>query len=441
MRRHLPLTGIVLLAAFLRLGGLGTRSLWLDEAATWDTVNGSFGHMLRGLVNHEATPPLSYVYEWLGVKAFGTSEFALRLPSALVGIALVPVVYVAGRDLAGRRAGLIAALLAACNPFLVWHSQDARSYSLLVLFVAGTIAALAGERLWWWAAMAIGALLSHYFALFVLVPEAAWLLRSRGRAAWAPVAVAAAPLIPLAVLALSQPNEGASWIAGSSIINRIVQVPAGYIVGYQLALAAGVVAGLLVAIPAGLALLRALRDRAGRAMIALGLAGIALPILGALVGHDYLIPRSVIGSLAPLLLATAIGFDRLRWGVPAAAAVCVVWIAITVATAGDPKFRREDWRAATAAVRGADAVLVVPRSGVRPLRYYRPGTRQVDSARVSSVAVLRMGQSSGFGCRIPKASALPTGAATEASGRCWRVDVHRWPAPRVVVAGDDSLVR
>jgi hypothetical protein len=86
-------------------------------------------------------------------------------------------------------------------------------------------------------------------------------------------------------------------------------------------------------------------------------------------------------------------------------------------------------------------VLVVPRSGVRPLRYYRPGTRQVDSARVASVAVLRMGQSSGFGCRIPTASSLPAGATTEQSGRCWKVDVHRWPAPRVIVAGDDSLVR
>ena len=205
--------------------------------------------MLRGLVNHEATPPLSYVYEWLGVKAFGTSEFALRLPSALVGIALVPVVYVAGRDLAGRRAGLIAALLAACNPFLVWHSQDARSYSLLVLFVAGTIAALAGERLWWWAAMAIGALLSHYFALFVLVPEAAWLLRSRGRAAWAPVAVAAAPLIPLAVLALSQPNEGASWIAGSSIINRSSRCRRATSSATSWRSRPGSCAGLLVAIP------------------------------------------------------------------------------------------------------------------------------------------------------------------------------------------------
>jgi predicted membrane-bound mannosyltransferase len=33
MRRHLPLTGIILLAALLRLGGLGSRSLWLDEGA------------------------------------------------------------------------------------------------------------------------------------------------------------------------------------------------------------------------------------------------------------------------------------------------------------------------------------------------------------------------------------------------------------------------
>jgi 4-amino-4-deoxy-L-arabinose transferase-like glycosyltransferase len=441
MRRHLPLTGIVLLAGILRLGGLGTRSLWLDEGATWDTVNGSFGHMLRGLVDHEATPPLSYVLDWLGVQAFGTSEFALRLPAALAGIALVPVVYVAGRDLAGRRAGLIAALLAACNPFLVWHAQDARSYSLLVLFVAGTIAALARGRLWWWAAMAIGALLSHYFALFVLIPEGVWLLRSRGRAAWGPIAVAAAPLVPLAVLALSQPNEGASWIAASSIFNRILQVPAGYLVGYQLALAAGVVAGLLVAVPVGLALLRALRDRAGRALVVLALIGIALPILGAAVGHDYLIPRSVIGSLAPLLLAAAIGFDRLRWGVPAAAVVCVVWIAITVATAGDPKFRREDWRAAAAATRGAGAVLVVPGSGERVLRYYRAGSRQADSARVTSIAVLRMGQSSGFGCRIPHAPALPAGATAQASGRCWRVEVHRWPSPHVIVAGDDSLLR
>jgi len=102
MRRHLPLTGIVLLAAILRLGGLGSRSLWLDEGAEYDAVRGSFGHLMNRVINRESTPPLSYVYEWLATKVVGTSEFALRLPFALLGIALVPVMYLAGRELGGR---------------------------------------------------------------------------------------------------------------------------------------------------------------------------------------------------------------------------------------------------------------------------------------------------------------------------------------------------
>jgi len=112
MRRHLPLTGIVLLAAILRLGGLGSRSLWLDEGAEYDAVHGSLGHLFERVVNRESTPPLSYLYEWASTKVIGTSEFALRLPFALLGIALVPVMYLAARELAGRRAGLIAAALA-----------------------------------------------------------------------------------------------------------------------------------------------------------------------------------------------------------------------------------------------------------------------------------------------------------------------------------------
>jgi hypothetical protein len=36
MRRHLPLTGIVVLAAIRRLGGRGSRSLRLGEGAARD---------------------------------------------------------------------------------------------------------------------------------------------------------------------------------------------------------------------------------------------------------------------------------------------------------------------------------------------------------------------------------------------------------------------
>lgn len=441
MRRHLPLTGIVLLAAFLRLPTLGSRSLWLDEGAEYAAVRGSLGEMLRRVVDHESTPPLSYAYEWLATKVTGTGEFGLRLPFALVGIAVVPVVYVAARDLAGRRAGLIAAALAATNPLLVWHAQDARSYSLLVLFLTGTIIALGRGRLWWWSWLAVAALATHHFAIFIVAPEAAWLLRERGRAVWPQVAVCAAALVPLAVLAAAQAGARSSWIAGLSLLTRVVQIPAGFIVGYQVGVVAGALTGAALVAALAPALLAALRRPGGRAMLALGTVGIALPLAAVAVGEDFLIQRNVIGSLVAFTIAAAIGFDRLRWGLPVAVGVCAVWIAISVATAGDPKFRREDWRGAVRATHGMEAVLLVPGLGSSVTGYYRHGLLRVDSARVRSLAVLRMGRSAGTGCRIPDAPPRPPALAASVRGRCWRVDRLTFARPRLVQPGDDTLLR
>src|SRR4051794_30788259 len=267
MRRHLPLTGIVLLAALLRLGGLGSRSLWLDEGAEFDAVHGSLGHPLERVVNRESTPPLSYLYEWSITKMSGTGEFALRLPFALLGIALVPVMYVAARSLAGRRAGLIAAALTACNPMLVWHAQDARAYTMLALLLAGTIAALAQGRLWWWAGLAVAALATHYFAIFMVVPEALWLVRERRREAWRYVAAPAVALVPLAVLAAAQSGDRSSWIAGISLVTRLAQIPAGFLEGYQLTRAVGAALGVLLIAAFAPALLTAWRSPGGRAML------------------------------------------------------------------------------------------------------------------------------------------------------------------------------
>ena len=56
----------------------------------------------------------------------GTGEFGLRSLSALAGVATVPVAYLIGVELRGRRAGLMAAALVAVNPMLLWYSQEAR---------------------------------------------------------------------------------------------------------------------------------------------------------------------------------------------------------------------------------------------------------------------------------------------------------------------------
>jgi mannosyltransferase len=388
-------------------------------------VRGSLGHLWERIVNRESTPPLSYVYEWLWTKAIGTSELALRLPFALLGIALVPLVYAAARALAGHRAGLIAAALAACNPMLIWHAQDARSYTLLALFLAGTVWALATGRLWWWAALAVGAMATHHFAIFIVAPEAAWLLHTRGRSAWRFVVPPAVALVPLVVLALSQTGARQAWIAGVSLPTRLAQVPGGFVIGYQLERAISLVIGLPLIAVLVVALLRSWSVPGGRAVLALGVIGAALPVLAIAVGEDFVVQRNLIGSLVVLMIAAAIGFDRLRLGALLAAGVCAVWVAIAVATADDPKYRREDWRGAVHAAATAQALLIVPRSAFPVTLYYRPGGARVARARVTSLAVLRMGQTTGTGCRIPPSPPVQGAPGTALRGTCWQVDLRR----------------
>jgi hypothetical protein len=86
--------------------------------------------------------------------------------------------------------------------------------------------------------------------------------------------------------------------------------------------------------------------------------------------------------------------------------------------------------------------MLVPRSGLPVTSYYRHGAERVDSARVTSLAVLRMGQTTGTGCRIPQAPAVPASSAVRAvRGTCWEVDLRRWEQPRLVAAGDQTLAR
>src|SRR5215213_3124088 len=177
------LAAIVALAAALRFATLTTQSYWLDEAVTVDLLHKSFGGMLSAIPDGESTPPLYYVLAWLWTHVFGTGEAGLRSLSALIGVATVPVAYAAAARLVTRRTGLVVAAIVAVNPLLVWFSQEARAYALLVLLTAVSLLLFARvlERparhdLVWWAVASALALAAHYFALFVVVPQAVWLL-------------------------------------------------------------------------------------------------------------------------------------------------------------------------------------------------------------------------------------------------------------------------
>ena len=141
--RHL--VAATLVGAVLRLWALGHQSLWIDEVLTWYTVGTGEPLGVASVLENIHGPLYGLLLHlWVGVA--GDGEWAMRLPSALFGIATIPALAWAGARWLGREAAVPAAWLAAGSPFLVWYSQEARNYSLLILCACLATGALLALR-------------------------------------------------------------------------------------------------------------------------------------------------------------------------------------------------------------------------------------------------------------------------------------------------------
>jgi O-antigen/teichoic acid export membrane protein len=136
-RPFLVVGGLVATAVALRV--VAFRGLWVDEAISVSQAQMSFGRMLDHLMTTDVHPPLHAAVLWLSVRVVGTGELAVRSPSLIAGVLLIPVLYVAGRDLFDRRTGMLAAAIGAVCPIAVWYSQEARMYSLYMLFALAAV--------------------------------------------------------------------------------------------------------------------------------------------------------------------------------------------------------------------------------------------------------------------------------------------------------------
>jgi mannosyltransferase len=403
----LAVAALTLLAAALRFSTLDLQSYWYNEAATALLTKKSFGDMLDSIPRMEGNPPLYYVLAWLWAKVFGSGEAGLRSLSALCGTAMVPVAYAAGARLANARAGVGLAALVAFSPLLVWFSQEARPYILLALLTAlALIAFLRCVESWgtrdlaWWAGLSALALATHYFALVLIVPQAAWLAwrapRRRAVAVAAiPITAVAAALVPLA----SDQSSPATTSIPGALGTRILELPKQLLTGYDAPaeLVLTVVAALLVLAGAWLAYARA-EPRARRgAALAGGLGAVAVVgvIAAALVGVDYLNTRNMIGVWLSLAAVPAIGFAAPRAGRlgPAAAVVlCAIFLASVLGVDTNRTFQRDDWRGAAHALSRATvprAIVVTPGDGVLPLQIYLLHARMLRAGdEVSEIDVL-----------------------------------------------------
>jgi O-antigen/teichoic acid export membrane protein len=183
--RLLTAPGVVCLctAGALALRLVVPRGLWIDEATSVDQARMSFAGMITNLRTTDVHPPLYFSILWATIRWLGSGEMAVRLPSILAGTLVVPMLYVLGREAYDRRTGLVAAAAGSVAPIMVWYSQEARMYALLMLF--GVIAMWAqlrilrqGGRLPWiiYTLASVGLVWSQYFGgLQVVVQQLAFL--------------------------------------------------------------------------------------------------------------------------------------------------------------------------------------------------------------------------------------------------------------------------
>jgi 4-amino-4-deoxy-L-arabinose transferase-like glycosyltransferase len=395
---------LTLAGAGLRLWHLGAKSLWLDEGATVALARASWRHFAWVWWHGEANLQTIYFLLMRAWVHLGSSEAWLRLPSALFGIASIPVLYALARKFMAAGPALAAAALLAFSPTHVYYSQEARAYTLAILLVLlvtySFVRAVERNRTrdWaLWTVLGIAAFYSHDFAALVLAAQAASLFFFKAKAApWRRMVLCGAVIFAAALPGLtyvfraSPENLHFAWMPQASAKEfwRLAMFFGGG--GVKVVVAAVLwIAGLLAIWRSRDSLHVPLLDSPRhkdrqlatpkvfwRGMLIVLWAVLPAAILALIsLRQPLFLDRYMIFSLPATLLLATLGEDALRrWKIGMLLVVLLCGMSIP-SIIGEYHKPREDWRAASNAVLRAaapgDAVVFFPFYSRIMLDYYR----------------------------------------------------------------------
>ncbi len=407
------LWAIVAAAAVLRMVALGHKSFWLDEIASVATARLHGSSFWSCIAHQEGNMALYYVllHGWL---RFGLGEAAVRVLSVIPGVAAVPVMYLLGARVAGKKAGLLAAAFLALNACEVIVSQEARAYSFLVLGVvastylfvrvierptlAGTcIYGLAAALTWYFHYFGTLVPLAHAASLVALPAERRpWKKLSAGAAM---IAVVGAPVLWMIHI---QSIEHLAWVQPPSFLELY------HLGGYLAAGNGKLVGGVLLALDLALifvflrTLARRWREREhGLAAwrYCLIASGVITPVVVTLlisISRPVFHHRFLIICLPAWVLMTAAGGQEIRrfsWRASAIGAVCALSLVSVVTSYTNV---REDWRGAArfliAQAHPGDTVFYYQPVGYFAGEDYRDWLAGDDSPRPRAIRIIQPDQ-------------------------------------------------
>jgi hypothetical protein len=158
MMRRLALAGrwtwwtaaLVVLGVVLRCHHyLRNPSIWGDEAAViLNALGKSFGELLGPLLYLQAGPPLFFWAEKASGLLLGDNPYVWRLVPFLASCGALCLLVPVARRVLRPEAVPWAVLLLACSDRLLWHSCEAKPYTLDVLTATVVLAVYCGTAAW-----------------------------------------------------------------------------------------------------------------------------------------------------------------------------------------------------------------------------------------------------------------------------------------------------
>lgn len=340
------------LATIVSTVGITTPSVWYDEAATVSAATRPLPDLVALLSHIDAVHGAYYLLMHVVFATVGYTPLSLRLVSALAVGITAAVVVMLDRRLRPGSLGILAGLVFAILPRVVWAGGEGRSFALAAAMAALLTLALlravdSGSRRGWiiYALAAVaGCAVFAYLALVIVAQGAAVLLmRRRMLAPWALAAGAAlAVTSPMLVLIVRQGDQLPSMPGLGADTAADVVVAQWFGTSIPLALLAWVL------IVAGLVRLPVLAP-----LVVLPTAAL---LLVALVNPELYQPRYLSICTPFVALAVAAGVAAIPWRlVRVVALAAVIALAVPQLVAGRAVDAKKDGWWSTVAAIVADA--------------------------------------------------------------------------------------
>jgi mannosyltransferase len=181
------LLALILIGILLRAYNLSFQIMNGDEIWTIDVASPSLSvwQIIVTSLSNDCNPPLYYLVAHFSMLVFGANAWAIRFPSVIFGVLLIPCMYLVGREYKDDLFGLLCAGFTALSYNMIFYSRYGRSYAMALVFAALCFyffqRVLKGDNRAgiWFGVFAILAVYTHLFAAIPLGLMAVYLLWKR----------------------------------------------------------------------------------------------------------------------------------------------------------------------------------------------------------------------------------------------------------------------